>query len=59
MIFWISTFLIGVLVLWMLYRVLLSWLRFFRQQVFYVEAVVLLMGLIFAIAVIAWIYPPR
>jgi hypothetical protein len=58
-VFWISTILIGTLVLWLFYRTLISWLRFFRQQVFYVEAAVFLTALVFAVAVVAWIFPPR
>jgi hypothetical protein len=58
-IFWITAFLFGALFVWLFYRTLISWLRFFRQRVFYVEAAVFLTALVFAVAVIAWIYPPR
>jgi hypothetical protein len=58
-IFWVTTFLIGALFLWLFYRALMSWLQFFRQQVIYIEAAVFLTALVFAVAVVAWIYPPR
>jgi|SRR5215472_14906641 hypothetical protein len=57
-IFWFVMLLIGALFLWLFYRTLNSWLRFFRQRVIYVEAGVFLTGLVFAVAVVAWIFPP-
>jgi hypothetical protein len=59
LVFWISTILIGALVLWVFYRVLIIWLRFIRQQVIYVEAAIFLTALVFAVTIVAWIYPPR
>lgn len=57
--FWFVTLLLGVLFLWLFYRTLISWLRLFRQRVIYVEAGILLTALVFAVAVVAWVFPPR
>jgi hypothetical protein len=52
-VFWISTILIGALVLWLFYRTLICCLRFFRQQVIYIDPAVFLAALVFAVAVVA------
>ena len=58
-VFWSATALIGAFVVWMLSLSLVSWLRFLRQRVIYVEAVVFFAALVFAVAVVLWIYPPK
>jgi hypothetical protein len=58
-VFWVSMVLIGALVLWQFYRALISSLRFFRQRVIYVEAIVMVVAFVAAVTVVIWIYPPR
>lgn len=43
----------------MLYRAVSYGFRSFRQRVIHVEAIVLFAGLVFAVVVIVWIYPPK
>jgi hypothetical protein len=56
---WITTGLLGTFTLWLLWRAVLSGWRFFQQRVIYVEAIILSVALVFAVAVIVWLYPPK
>jgi hypothetical protein len=57
--FWCTTLLIAALLSRVFYFVLIAWLRFFRQRLIYVDAAVLFAALVFAVAVVAWVYPPK
>ena len=59
LVYWATTVLMGVFVLWMLYRAASYGFRSFRQRVIHVEAIVLFVALVFAVVAIVWIYPPK
>ena len=58
-IFWLTATLVGGFILWLLYRTAACSFRSFRQRIIHVDAIVFFAALLFAVLVIAWIYPPR
>jgi di/tricarboxylate transporter len=58
-VFWPLVILFGVFACLMISLSLISWLRWFRRRVIYVEAGVCFVGWLFAVAVVIWIYPPK
>jgi hypothetical protein len=59
LVYWVTAVLMGILILWMLYRTALTGLLSFRRHVIHVEAIVFFIGLVFAVVVIVWIFPPK
>src|SRR5277367_1342216 len=57
--FWTAVALVGTFTLGMFYASLVAGLRLFRQRVIYLEAIVLFAGLMFAVVVVVWIFPPK
>jgi hypothetical protein len=57
--YWVTAVLMGAFILWMLYRTALTGLRSYRQHVIHVDAIVVFIGLVFAIVVIVWVFPPK
>ena len=59
LVYWVTTVLVGVFVLWMLYRAASYGFHSFRQRVIHVEAIILFVGWVFAVVVVVWIYSPK
>jgi H+/Cl- antiporter ClcA len=57
--FWITAALVGTLAGRWLFRAVVCGWRFFRQRVIHLEALVFAFGLVFAVIVIIWLYPPK
>jgi hypothetical protein len=58
-VYWVTAVLMGAFILWMLYRTALAGLHSFRRHVIHLEAIVVFIGLLFAIVVIVWVFPPK
>jgi hypothetical protein len=59
LVYWVTAVLMDIFILWMLYRTALAALLSFRRYVIHVEAIVVFIGLLFAVVVIIWIFPPK
>jgi len=57
-VFWFVTALVGVVVLWIAYFEAVGWLRYFRQGVIYIEAIVIFIGFLAVIPVALLAFPP-
>jgi hypothetical protein len=59
LVYWVTAVLMGAFILWMLYRTALTGLRSFCRHVIHVEAIVFSIGLVLAVVVVVWGFPPK
>jgi hypothetical protein len=57
--FRIMACLMATLILLMLTMALIALVRLFRRNIIYLEAIALSLGLVFAVVVVIWIFPPK
>jgi hypothetical protein len=57
--FWITSGLVGLLAAWWFYKASACAVGWFRQRVIHLEALVFSMGLVLAVFVVVWLFPPN